>query len=77
MVVKYAVIGFLFAAQATIFYLLKRKQAQLKTQDCEEQVEEAKEEENEISIEDFMFQKPKLGKYHFKLYNITSFLPNL
>ena len=66
MVVKYAIIGLLLAAQATLFYLLKKKKTQLQNSQSEAQVEEAKEDENEISIEDFMFQKSNFGK-HFSL----------
>ena len=56
---KYLVVGFVLASQAALFFFIRRKN-QNKNQP--EPVEETKEVNDEISIEDFMFQK-KIGKY--------------
>lgn len=63
------IVGVVLVAQAVVYFILRSKSKQAKdlieTQD-QEITEEIKEEDKEISIEDFMFQR-KLGKWEIRV----------
>ena len=64
-ILKYFIVGILLSVQFALYYVINKKNNQINNYPVEEIKEEIKvENENEISIEDFMFHK-KLGKFNF------------